>query len=124
MIKLKNKKALNFRGHIVFSLLMVLMVWSFAIRFVELGVILSYGSYLIPFILGSVFIDKIEKPTSRWHRGILHSRKMFWITLFVLIPATINLGMVSSEKWFFLTAFLIGHECHLIGDWLTSDLPA
>jgi hypothetical protein len=49
---------------------------------------------------------------------------MFWLTLLILIPITIQKGLDSNTYWFFGTSFLAGHLTHLVGDALTSPLPA
>jgi membrane-bound metal-dependent hydrolase YbcI (DUF457 family) len=120
---LKDRRGLNFRGHVIFSISLALFMIFILEKYtkVDLASLLIYIPF---FLLGAVAVDKfIEKPTFSKHRSFFHSARLFWIVLVILIPLTFYKGLESS-KWFFATAFLLGHESHIIGDFLTSRLPS
>ena len=119
-----DKKALNFRGHVVYSLTLLLFGIFLYSEFIGEFPLWSLIKYLPFYLMGAVFVDKIEIPNSPFHRAKLHSKKFFWITLLLIIPMTILFGYFKSANWYFLTSFFVGHLSHLAGDWLTrSGLP-
>lgn len=124
---------MNKRGHMVFALLMgiiaIYLLNDLNIIKIDYKVLLLH---LPAYLFGAILVDKIERPTSRWHRGLLHSRRMFILSLFIIAPfliyKTLNSPfseiMEAKYNYFSLAlAITLSHLTHLFGDSLTSRLP-
>src|SRR3989344_5102365 len=124
---------MNRRGHLIFALGLGAIVFYLLKDFNIISIPINIVLFHLPFYLfGAILVDRIERPTSRWHRGLLHSRRMLLISLFILTPYLIyktmhypqDLFLGVNYNYFSLgLAGLLGNLTHLIGDSLTSKLP-
>ena len=121
---IKDKKGLSRTGHLVFSGLLVVFGYYFLSHHIEISVIKLLW-YIPSFTAGILFPDIVELPGLRriHHRKFLHSRRMLWINLIILIPISIFMGLYINSSWFYVTSFLLGDLSHIFGDCLTSTLP-
>lgn len=124
-----NKLGLNRRGHLIFSLGLVLFSVYFFNHYFKINYLflLFHAPF---FFFGVVFPDLIEMPTNAWHRGLLH--KGFLLVLIPLSVLILYYFWSTSIKFNFMginfnyysigIAILLGWLTHLYGDALTSKL--
>lgn len=136
MIPLKDKRGLNRRGHILFSLgLAIISIFILKVYIIkEMIISVSFLIFHVPFFLiGSLLPDWIEKGGKSLisHRKFFHSGRMLWILLIVLLPVTLWLAIRIPIKTIFIftynnytlaAAICFGILSHLMGDALTSKL--
>ncbi len=117
---MRGKKALNRKGHILFSLVFAVIILYILKDFITLSfpiIILHLPIY----VLGAITPDFFE-PGGKFlinHQKWIH--KSFWGVLFLVIPLSLYFAFNSSKLFFIgvpfnygslLTAFFLGFETH------------
>lgn len=123
-----DKKALLKKGHLILSVLALILAYYIAnytfkipvFDIINKNLLLTTGLLIVYFFF-SILVDKIEKGGYD-HRSILHSKFMVACCL-ISIPLTIMKGIEYSSGWFFITVAIIAHLLHIFYDTLSSSIP-
>ncbi len=116
---LKDKKGLVRKGHIYFSLTVVLLIYFIIQDWVEIH-LTWFTIYLFPLLIGILLPDLIEIANSPNHRAFFHSIRLLKIILFFITPLTIVSAYLVNSRYFILTVFFAGYLLHLAADSLTK----
>ncbi len=119
---------MNRRVHIVIGLILFVLYFYFITSLsLSSSNLLIYG--LIANMIGSVFPDILEPPTSRKHRNIYHSKRVLKCAFLAFsVTAFLNLCPLQapglSAASFIASGFFLGYFFHLLADSLTrAGLP-
>lgn len=104
----------NKQTHIISSIVVIIV----ACTIFGFNILTDYLLHSLLFIVGSVFPDIIEPAYSYKHRQFFHSRDLFKILCYSILPLFM-FGFFFNEL-FYIFAFVAGYILHLLMDSKTT----